>query len=176
MSDTLAITLQDIQAAEAAEQQAAHDAYTHLVDEMAADALSATPGQVVAVLRRAGRSTEELSVDVTRLKRLAELEGVVALLPERQEAEQGAKAELAAANAEWEAEKRRIDAALLEVAGRYEAARDRVTECVRLRGELSSLRQKQRLVDAQRQALRDGGTLRRPSTVTPSARVLIESE
>ena len=176
MSDTLATTLQNIQDAERAEQQAAHDAYTRLVEEMAADALSATPGQVVAVLRRAGRSTEELSADVTRSKRLAELEAVVALLPEHQRTEQDLKEELEAATAEYNRAMREAQEPVTAVAGKYEACRDAVSECVRARGELNGLRERQRLVEAQRQALRDGGTLRRPSTVSPSARLLIESE
>ena len=149
-ADVLTVTLADIAAAEKAEREAARDAYRQLVQEMAAESLTATPGQVVAVLKRAGRSTGELGEDVGRAKRVAALAAVAGELEARQAEQAKAAAALKTANAVWEKRKAEIDAPAAAAAAAYEAARERVREAANAATHLNGLREQQRIADARR--------------------------
>jgi hypothetical protein len=145
------VTLASIAEAEQAEKQAGEDAYTRLVADLAADTAALTPAGVIGVLRRAGRTSDELAEDVTHLKRLAPVEAAFARLDDLRAEEAGAKARLEAAVAEWERKKADIDKPAAAAEAEHAAARAAVHNCQLLQLQITELHRLKAQRDARRQ-------------------------
>lgn len=150
MSDTLSTTLADIKAAEVAEKEAAHDAYKSLVQDMATETLAVTAGAVVAILKRAGRTTAELAVDVQRAKRLRALEAEAGQLDRLLDEQTAAEQALEQANAVWERKRAEIDRPAQAALAAHESARDRVRACQLSVVQLKHAQAEQKQIDLKR--------------------------
>ena len=136
-------TLSEIAAIEAAEKQAAQDAYRKLVSDAADDgSVELSAAQVVAILRRAGRSAEDLRADAALEKELVAAKAEAGTFEDRTKATASAREKVAAAEREYQEAMRRaigpIDAAknLLDVAQEQElAARQAKQRVIHLKAE-----------------------------------------